>query len=452
KVVGVGLTLKSVIDREVLGMTPDAAKEWQRRTEKEFRLWADKKSSCDATGMNDFKGMQQLALVSWLMSGDVFAALKRRKPTAASPYSLRVHLIEADRVRTPIELGGNLAWAAASEGRAKNGNRIFDGVEVDDDGAVTAYYVHNTYPWQITSTATEWNRIEAYGKQTGMPNILHIMNSERCDQYRGVTYLAQVMEPLLQLRRFTESSLMAALVQSLFTAWIYTDTNPTQIPINEVGGGDIAGVPSLNPREDNMSESPNEYEMGPGTVLHLQEGEKVAFGSPNIPSTGFDSFVKTFCRLIGAGLDIPYDVLIKEYNSSYSASRAALQDAWDNFRTRRSWLVSDFCQPTYEVWLAEAVARGRITAPGFFSDPLIRAAWCSAQWIGPVQASLDPLKEAKAAVMLIQSGIKTHEQVTAEMGIGDWYSNVEQLARENEKLTAAGGKDLTVDPTEPEEE
>ena len=31
------------------------------------------------------------------------------------------------------------------------------------------------------------------------------MDSERPDQYRGVPYLAQVIEPLLQLRRYTES-------------------------------------------------------------------------------------------------------------------------------------------------------------------------------------------------------------------------------------------------------
>ena len=28
--------------------------------------------------------------------------------------------------------------------------------------------------------------------------------------------------------------------------------------------------------------------------------------------------MKTFCKLIGAGMGIPYDVLVKEYNSSYS--------------------------------------------------------------------------------------------------------------------------------------
>ncbi len=33
-------------------------------------------------------------------------------------------------------------------------------------------------------------------------------------------------------------------------------------------------------------------------------------------------------------------------------------DAWEDFRMRRKWFVDDFCQPVYEVWLAEAVARG----------------------------------------------------------------------------------------------
>ena len=120
---------------------------------------------------------------------------------------------------------------------------------------------------------------------------------------------------------------------------------------------------------------------------------------------------------------------------------------------RRKWFVDDFCQPVYEVWLAEAVARGRVKAPGFFSDPLIRAAWCGARWIGPTQGSLDPLKEAKAAVLQIQHGLKTHEQVTRETGGGDWDENVEQLAAENQKLAAAGTEfiPMQVDPNENDE-
>ena len=143
-------------------------------------------------------------------------------------------------------------------------------------------------------------------------------------------------------------------------------------------------------------------------------------------------------------MELPYDVLIKEFNSSYSASRGALLEAWEAFKMRRKWFVDDFCQPVYEMFLAEAVALGRINAPGFFTDPLVREAWCGARWIGPVQGSLDPKKEAEAALMLIDNAIKTHEQVSREMSGGDWEENVEQLQRENELLTQAGGNKVTV--------
>lgn len=443
KVVGTGLTLKSSINRELLGLTPEDAKNWQRKTEAEFKLWAEKKQNCDAIGINSFEELQQLALKSWLMSGDVFVLIKRQEPTKLNPYGIRLHIIEADRVSTPSEFGGGYTASGFTEGKVPEGkpgagNIIYDGVEIEENGRITAYYICNTYPLEYTGKMKEWVRIKSYGEKTGLPNVLHIMDSERPDQYRGVPYLSQVIEPLLQLRRYTESELMAALVQSFFTAWVETQTESSDIPFNETGAGSIAGVPGDNPDEnnlsDNISDDENEYEMGPGTVIHLKEGESVKFGNPNIPTAGFETFIKSICKLVGAGLEIPYDVLIKEFNSSYSASRGALLEAWEAFKMRRSWFVRDFCQPTYELWLSEAVALGRINAPGFFDDPLIRAAWCGARWIGPVQGQLDPRKEADAAIELISHGIKTHEQVTRELGGGDWQENMEQLARENEML------------------
>ena len=100
-VVGVGLRLKSRIDREVLGLSPDQAERWQKETEREFSLWASNKRACDATGMNNFYGLQQLALISWLLSGDCIGLIKQYETTRLLPYSLRVHLIESDRIATP---------------------------------------------------------------------------------------------------------------------------------------------------------------------------------------------------------------------------------------------------------------------------------------------------------------------------------------------------------------
>ena len=269
------MSLKSSIDRDVLGMTPEAAKLWQRTTEAEFCVWASKPQNCDAIGLNNFAGLQQQALTAWLMSGDVFALFKRYEPTALNPYSLRVHLLEADRICTPDEYGGfsllNLSAGEIPSGKPGAGHKVYDGVEIDGNGRVLAYHVCNTYPlFTNLEEKREWTRVLAYGTHTGLPNILHIMMSERPDQYRGVPYLAQVIEPLLQLRRYTESELMAALVQSFFTAWIETETDPSGTPFNEVGTGDIAGVPTASPDgagASNISDDPNEYEMGPGNAI-----------------------------------------------------------------------------------------------------------------------------------------------------------------------------------------
>ncbi len=437
KVVGIGLSLKSTVNSRVLGLSVENARAWQEQVEAEFALWADEKQNCDAIGMNNFKSLQQLVLKSWLMNGDCFVLITRQKPTPLNPYSLRLHVIEADRVSSPSNFGAigykGITDATIPEGEPGAGHKVYDGVEVDESGRVVAYHICSKYPGEWSDVSLKWARVLAYGEKTGLPNVLHIMDSERADQYRGVTYLAQVIEPLLQLRRYTESELMAALVQSFFTAWIETDVNPMGNPFNEVGAGDTGG------EADNISIDENEYEMAPGTVTHLRRGEKIVFGNPRIPPPRPAPFFNTPGAEDGEALEIPYDVLIKEFNSSYSASRGALLEAWEAFRMRRAWLVDGFCAPVYRLWLAEAVARGRIKAPGFFDDPLLRKAWSGAQWNGPVQGQLDPKKEAEAAELQVKNGFKTRTQVTREQSGADWEENVTQLARENEQLAEANG-------------
>lgn len=441
KVIGSGLVVQPSINAERLGITPEAAKEWERNTFEEFELWANRKESCDSIGMNTFYDLQVIALASALLSGDSFAVVQRASATPLEPYTLRIHLVEADRVATPSKCGcatiNGLTDGKVPENEKGAGNRIFDGVEVDAVGKVVAYHIRNTYPNEIAAEETKSVRVEVRGKKTGLPNILHIISCERPDQYRGVPYLAKVIEPILQLRRYTESELMAALVQSFFSAWITTETDQSQIPINEVGSG-IDGDTSTKEQGSAGGETVNEYDMGPGTVAHLAPGESITFGNPNIPTAGFESFTKTLSKMIGASLGIPYDVLIKEFNSSYSASRGALLEAWEAFKTRRAWFVRDFCQPIYELWLTEAVAIGRIKAPGFLNNPRIRAEWCKANWVGPVQGQLDPLKEVKAAKIQTENGFKTSAQVTREQGGGDWDKNIETIRHENELKADAG--------------
>lgn len=422
-VVGVGLKLKSRIDREVLGLTPEQAEVWQKTTEREFALWAENKRACDATGMNTFYGLQQLALISWLLSGDCIGVLKQYNVSSLLPYALRVHLIESDRIATPGGCGIGASINYTTGKNEKTGNEIYDGVEVDKNGMVVAYHIRSTYPFEVGTSTTTWTRVLAYQEKTGLPNVVHVMDSERPDQYRGVTYLAQVIEPLLQLRRYTESEIMAAVIESFFTAFIKTEAPTDEMPFNQV-----------EQDAPNEPKGPNEYSMGPGQVNIMAPGEDVTFAQPSRPAGGFDAFVTSICTQTGSALEIPADLLLKKFNASYSASRAALMEAWKAFRMRRQWLADDFCRPIYEVWMSEAVARGRIYAPGFFDNPAIRAAYLGSEWLGPSQGQLDPVKEITAEILACSEGYSTHEQSTIRLNGGQWDANVEQLIRENEKL------------------
>ena len=438
-VIGCGLQLKSRINRVKLGLTPDQAKEWQRKTEEEFELWAANKRNCDAIGVNNFYTAQQLALASCLLSGDMIVLLKHEDPTVLNPYGLRFHMIEADRVSTPTAMtAGSSFFANMTQGETKEGNRIYDGIEVDKNGRIIAYWIRNTYPFQQTADKTEWKRVLATGEETGLPNVLHVMETERPEQYRGVSYLAQVIEPLLQMRRYTDSELTAAVVESFFTAFIKTEADPNENPYNEVGGDGT----------EQVSDDPNEYEMGPGQINIMKPGEDVVFGDPKRPAGGFDGFVVAICKQIGAALEIPADLLLKSFNASYSASRAALLEAWKAFKMRREWFADDFCRPLYEVWMAEAVARGRIIAPGFFSDPAIRAAWLGSEWIGPTQGQLDPVKEITAEQLACENGFSTREQSTIRLNGGSFEANAEQLVDENARLAQANAGAPAKDPME----
>ena len=104
------------------------------------------------------------------------------------------------------------------------------------------------------------------------------------------------------------------------------------------------------------------------------------------------------------------------------------------FRMYRNWLANDFCQPIYEEWFAEAVAKGRIPAPGFFADPIIRKAYTAAEWNGPAQGLLNPVQEVEAAEKRVVNGFSTRDREAMEMNGSDFYRNAAQRKREEKLL------------------
>lgn len=410
-VVGTGLSLQPAIDATFLGLSEDEAAAWHANTQREWKQWAET-TACDITRVQNFYGLQSLAFRSTLESGDIFA-LTPMMENPVSVYRLCIQLIEADRV--------------CNEGRAADSANLVQGVELSPQGAPVRYHIANQHPGALTRRGTlTWAKRDALD-QNGRRNVLHLFDRRRPGQSRGVPYLAAVIEPLKQLGRFTDAELSAAVLSAAFAIFtkmdheaftdLFSDEQRTNV-INR-GIGWNGEVSSAGATLDSA-----------GKVVNLLPGEDIVTPDLKRPNAQFDPFFLAIVRQIGVGLELPFEVLIKHFTASYSAARAALLDAWRFFRGRRDWLAGNFCQPIYELWLEEAVAMGRIAAPGFFADPAWRHAWCGAVWTGDGPGSIDPLKEIDAAAKRIDRGISTIASESLQYDGVDWDTKHRQRVRE----------------------
>jgi lambda family phage portal protein len=262
--------------------------------------------------------------------------------------------------------------------------------------------------------------------------VIHLLPFERIGQHRGVPFLAPVLETLKQLGRYSDAELQAAVIGGMYAVFF-----THKIDEGELGEEPYA-VEGMTDTSMSGLDGVDFKEVMSGGVMDLPPGVEPAQTSPGRPNQQFSAFVTALIQQVGSALGIPAELLFLNFTSSYSASRGALLEAWKLFFYWRKWWAANFCQPIYFEWLCEAVLKGRIQAPHFFDDPAVAYAYSWAEWNGPTQGQLDPLKEVKAAIARVDAGFSTRQRETMELTGGDWELNNRQRAKE-EKLRKEAG-------------
>ena len=420
-VVGTGLSCNPQIDAQHLGLSEDQAAAWHANARRRFKGWAES-LDCSLSRDLNFYGVQALAFCSTLESGDCFVSMPRANGAGRMPR-MALQVTEADRISTPH---GKVGQAT-----------LVDGIEYSPiTGEAVAYFVAKHHPGDQGSARTEWQRVDARGAKTGRRNVLHLYRATRPGQRRGVPMLAPVIEPLKQLARYTDAELSAAVVSGLFSVFLRMDPEA----FNSIFADE-------NDRDAYMAGAKNwSGELEGSKAINLLPGEEPVAVNPGRPNAQFDPFVQSILMQIGMSLGLPFEVLTQRFQSSYSAARGALLQAWKFFMVQRDWLATNLCQPVYETWLAEEIAEGRIAAPGFFADPLTRHAWSACLWVGDGPGSLDPGKEVKAAAERVALGTSTLQAESILHDGVDWETKHAQTVKEATARRAAG---LAVQGAEP---
>lgn len=413
-ILGTGLWLAPKPDFKRLGKSEAWANEWSEVVKSLWKEWADT-SHCDAGRTLTLDGLATLAFRGAFYNGDA-VALPIWMPEAYAPCYTRIQLIESDRLSNPMN--------------QPDRPNLRGGVETDEFGAPVAYYVQRAHPGDRLiaysgndfARSMEWERIPAF-TAWGRRRVIHLHDKERAGQTRAVPALSSVLRQFKVLGDYQSAELKAAVVNAMVA--MVTESTMSQEQIFELFQADEDLLNTFG--ENMMKQNRSGVEYTAGGIVPLQMGEKLSAFTPARPSTAFDAFTTSVFRHIATGLNIPYELLMKDFSkTNYSSARASLLEAFRFFTGRRNAMSLQFYQPIYELFLEEKIDRGEIEAPDFYK---LRAAYSAARWYGPGRGWVDPVKEGQAAILRIQNNLSTLEIECAEQG-NDWQEVLRQNARE----------------------
>lgn len=411
-IVGTGLRPQSRVDRETLGLTEDQADQYQKVAEAIFARWW---KQADAAACLSFGEIQDLILRGIFENGDA-AVLPR--PVSSGLPALRLQVLEADRIMTPLSESANVY--------------VRDGVVIDDRGAHVAYWVKKTHPGDELGRRdlNDFIRIPTFDPTSNRRNIWHLYKTRRPDQSRGIPALAPAMLLFRDLQQYFRAELFASKVAACFALFVTTP--------------DPSGVLTA---QSTASNNQRIETLEPGMIKYLDTGQKIEAANPGRPNVNFDPFVLRVLRAIGSCVQMPYEEVSCDFSqTTYTSGRMALTAVRRVYLGWRGWLVEKFLQDIYSQVLEEAYLAGELPAGQDFYERF--DLWTAARWVGPGWSWVDPEKEVNAAVTAMANHLTTLADEAASRGL-DWEEMLEQIGREDRKRKALGLTQIAAPPPAP---
>lgn len=411
-VIGHQLRLSAKPHHKLLGLDYDQADELGNHIEAQFHSWADT-TDCDAGNSLNLLGLSHLALTGAFMNGDA-VALPIWQERPGSKWRTRIQIIESDRLETPPT--------------RRNDPNMRGGIEIDEYGAPKAGFIRKQHPgdsyFGFAPDALKYERIPVF-TPWGRRRFIHLHDKDRTGQSRGKPLFTAVLREFRVAGEYMGAELQAAAVNALVAAFLESNLPPDAVA--ELFGSDPRDAGSY---WQQVSERTHRKKLESGSIFNLPVGTKLSSFNTARPNVAFGGFMESVLRHIAAGLNMPYELLAKDFSkTNYSSARAALLEAWRYFMGRRRWLKDYFLQPIYECWFEEAVNTGRIEAPGFYDK---RYAYTRSKFVFAGRGWVDPVKEANAAKIRMENGITTLEDECAEQG-ADWEEVMRQRLREEKR-------------------
>ncbi|MBS0368419.1 MAG: phage portal protein [Proteobacteria bacterium] len=362
--------------------------------EDEWCEWIDGEN-CHTGGLLSLPDIERLIFDELVAAGEVLVRYVDQ-PFGNSRIPLALEVIEADRLMDN--------WQAA---RAPNGNAIRMGVEVDQWGRPTAYWLYPHHPgdYQFTTfTPSKFIRIPA-------TEIEHLYLIDRWPQTRGEPWMHATLKRLHNMGGYEEAEIVAARASANIVGFIRT---PEGVVPDDVEAGRQL------------------IDTEPGTWQTLLPGEQVDGFNPSRPNAALEPFMRFMLRGFAAGVGISYESASRDYSqSNYSSSRLALLDDRDLWRVLQGWYIRRFRSRLHRRWLDGAVLVGAVKAADYYTATRkyqkVRFKPRGWSWI-------DPTREVSAYKLAVRCGFMSPDDVIAQTANGADIEDVYNAIRRSRDL------------------
>ncbi|BAE83972.1 phage portal protein [Desulfitobacterium hafniense] len=383
-VVGTGFKLQAKTDDENLNT----------EIEELWKEWC-KPRNCDVTTEQSFDEMCRMAIRRKRLDGGIIF-IKRYTAGGVVPFVLQAR--EVDDL-------DNMQAGSSSK-------RIKNGIEYNDHNRPIAYYfkaydIHGFYTGRS-------ERVEA-------KDVIFLWRKKRPSQIREISEMSPTITRIRDVNSYMEAVSVKERVAACLSVFIRR---------NDPAPGGIG-------RQSKPTKS-NQYEgktLSPGMIMELNPGDDVSVVKPPSQGASAADFVRLQQNLTGSGQGLSYEAITRDMSRvNYSSARQGLIEDDKTYKIDQKYLIDHFLTEVYESFLISAVLSGELNIKDFWTN---KKGYFKHEWTPPGQKWIDPLKEANANKVALETNQTTLAELAASSG-HDWREIIEQRAREMAYLKEKG--------------
>jgi len=431
-VIGPGLRPDPAPIANILGITPEQAKDWADDAKERFNLWALSKGS-DLTGRNNF--YQNQSLIKWQSDRDGEYFIRFTYSDDVSLLNpLQISFIDPNQIR-----GDEFTTSFGPSTQE-------DGIIHDKNGKETGFKVWINDPKNIGRFKII--EIPAIDRKTGRPLMIHGYKPEFAGQTRGIPEISHGLQEFEDITSFDVATGKKRIMEATLGLTVENEIQtPSDMDFSSINAGGNAGVivtdaPSASPVPTNLGVAGVRHcEINEATVtepgtIHVfggQQGDKVKAIPSATPAEKTSDYVDYKTRYLSASMSMPFTVAVMQMGKAHSASRAELGMLAGVIKTEIADLASDAFDPIWSAFISEEIASGRMKAPGF-SDPILRQAWLNMNWTGDPLPDVDPLKTLEGVRLALDLGLTDLDKESMKHNNSSGESNRAKLAKQIPEL------------------